>query len=413
MEELKTITKLAWRNVWRNKRRTVLTFLTIVVGCAMIIFLNAFAKGGHDRMIEDAVADNTGHLQIHEKGYWEKQTIDYAFQPSKELLDGLDKNKRISGYTTRIQAGGLLSSGDNTSPAIIQGIDPEKEKSVTVLHKKVMEGGHYLVPSDKNKIVIGKILAKNLGLESGKSVAMISQGFDGSIAAENLEVVGLLETGNPEYDRMLVLMPISGAVDSFTMMDYVHSIAIKVKDSSETFNVKASISNFIDTEREEIMAWDELMPELVQFIVMDDIGAYIFDFVLFIVVAFGILNTIQMSVFERTREFGIMLAIGTSPRRVTRMVLMETVFITIIGTAMGILLGYLISYYYMINPIDASEYSKEIAVWGVTSTTLPTDVSALNITVTAVLTFTLSIIFSIFPARRAGRLEPVRAIRHL
>ncbi len=413
MEELKTITTLAWRNVWRNKRRTILTFLTILVGCSMIIFMNAFAKGGHDKMIEDAVADNTGHIQIHEKGFWEKQTIDYAFRPGSKLLKGLDSDARISGYTKRIQAGGLLSYGENTAPALLLGVDPDKEKGVTVLHEKIMKGGRFLVNSDKNKIVIGKILAKNLGLEPGKSVAMISQGFDGSIAAENLEVVGLLDTGNPEYDRMLVLMSISSAIEAFTMMDYIHSIVISVKDSSKTFMVKDSILNLIDPEREEVMAWDELMPWLVQFIVMDDIGAYIFDFVLFMIVAFGILNTIQMSVFERTREFGIMLAIGTSPKRVVKMILMETVFITIIGTTMGILLGYLISYYYMINPIDISDISQEMAVWGVTSTSLPTDVTTLNITVTAVLTFTLSMIFSIFPARRASRLEPVKAIRHL
>ncbi len=413
MEDLKIIIKFAWRSVWRNKRRTILTFLTIFVGCAMIIFMNAIAKGGHDKMIEDAVAINTGHIQIHEKGFWENQTVDYAFQITPQLDTALQNNKQIDGYCPRIQAGGLLSFKENTAPAMIQGIDPDKEKQVTILNEKIIKGGRFLKPSDRNQILIGEVLSKNLGAGLGDTISMISQGFDGSIAAENLEIVGLLNTGNPEYDRSLVLMPIALANETFTMMDYIHSLIIRVKDSSDTFNVKDSISKILDKDKLEVMAWDGLMPELVQFIVMDDIGAYVFDFVLFMVVAFGILNTIQMSVYERTREFGIMLAIGTSPGRVKKMVLMESVFITIIGSALGIALGYMISYYFTINPIDYSDYAAEMAVWGVSTTSIPADVSALNIAVTSILTFVLSISFSIFPALRASKLEPVKAIRQL
>jgi len=155
------------------------------------------------------------------------------------------------------------------------------------------------------------------------------------------------------------------------------------------------------------------MPELVQFIVMDDFSAYIFDFVLFMIVAFGIYNTIQMSVFERTREIGIMLSIGTSPGQVRSLIVYESFIITVIGLIPGMLIGSLLSIYFQHNPIDYSAYAKEITVWGVTTTLFPARLTALNLSVTCTLICISSLIFSFFPALRASRLNPVKAIRHL
>ncbi len=155
------------------------------------------------------------------------------------------------------------------------------------------------------------------------------------------------------------------------------------------------------------------MPVLVQFIVMDDVSAWIFDFILLMLVAFGILNTIQMSVFERTREFGIMLSIGTRPSQVRSMVLLESVFISVMGVALGTLLGFFLSWYFYVNPIDYSDYAREIAVWGINTVTFPADATWLNMSVTAGLTFLFAMLFSIFPARRASKLKPIEAIRQL
>jgi putative ABC transport system permease protein len=405
--------RLAWRNVWRNIRRTVLTLLTILVGSAMIILMNAFAKGGHDQMIEDAVASNTGHIQLHEKGYWENRTIDYALQPDGALLETLRKNARVRGASVRIHADGLLSFGNTTAGAMIQGVDPEAEKTVSTLHACVLPGGRYLAPDDRKSIVMGETLAKNLGARTGSAIALISQGFDGSIAAEKLTVIGIFRSGNPEYDQALVLMPLAQADETFTMMGYVHSVTLRLVSPSDTAAVKSLIAEKTDPGAVEILGWDELLPELVQFIVMDDVSNYIFDFILFMVVAFGILNTIQMSVFERTREFGIMLSIGTTPGQVVSMVLVESFFIAMLGITLGLAAGWGLSYYFQVNPIDYSDYAKEIAVWGVTTVTYPTDATALNLSMTALITLALALLFSIFPARRASRLEPVQAIRHL
>jgi putative ABC transport system permease protein len=413
VQNLEIIIKLAWRNVWRNKRRTILTLLTIVVGAAMIIFSNAFAKGGHDQMIEDAVAANIGHIQIHEKGYWDSRTIDYAFQADNRLMDALKNDVRISGFSMRIHADGLLSYKNTTAGAMIQGVDPNTENSISNLYTKVIKGGRYLTAKDKNSIVMGETLAKNLEAKVGSVVTMISQGFDGSIAAERFTIVGLFRSGNPEYDQGLIIMPLALAKETFSMMGYIHSIAIRLKSSSDMDNVKEYLKKYVDTKSTEILGWDELMPEMVQFIAMDDISAYIFDLILFLVVAFGILNTIQMSIFERTREFGVMLSIGTAPRQIVGIVMFESLFITVLGIIGALVLGYSISYYFYVNPIDFSTYAEEMAVFSISMILMPADATFINGAVTTIVTLVLCLLFSMFPARKAAKLNPIDAIRHL
>jgi len=410
---LSIIIRLAWRNVWKNRRRTILTLLTIVVGMTVILFLNSLAKGGHDQMIEDAVAVNAGHIQIHEKGFWDNRSIEYAFMPDSTLLEMLAKDDRVSAVSRRVHAGGLLSFRDTTAGAMIQAVEPDAEIRVTTMHSMVLPGGRYLRQGDSRKIVIGETLAKNLGAGVGDSIDLISQGFDGSIAAENLTIVGLVRTGNPEYDRLLVVMTMDHAAELFTMMDYITSITLRLKDTDDVRSLRNDIRSAVDTDALEVMGWDDLMPELVQFIVLDDLGAYIFDFILFMVVAFGILNTIQMSVFDRIREFGVMLAIGTRPGQVRAMVLCESVFISMLGIVLGLAAGIALSYYFTVNPLDYSQYAEEIKVWGVSTTVFPTRITWLNLTVTTCLTFALSLLFTLFPAHRASRLKPIEAIRHL
>lgn len=409
---------LAWRNVWRNRRRTLLTLLTVMIGCAMIIFFNSIAKGGHDQMIEDAIGLNTGHLQIHEKGFWDNRTIDYAFQPPVPVLNYLRVSPYIEGASKRVLAGGLLAFQDTTRGILIQGIDPLQEAQVSRIHTKIRPGGRFLTEHDSTHVIIGSTLAKNIHARVNDTIAVISQGFDGSIAAERLTIVGIFDSGNPDFDRELILMPLAQAEITFSMMGYIHSLTIRLTDSRHVPAVRQDLLKLTapgepDDAALEVMGWEELMPELVQFIVMDDVGGYIFDFILFMIVSFGILNTVQMSVFERTREFGVMLSLGTRPRLITRMVLIESTLISLIGIALGVALGYGISLYFKIHPIDYSKFSEEIALWGVSTTLYPADTTMLNIVVTSLLIFGLAAVFSVFPARRAARLNPVEAIRKL
>lgn len=404
---------LAWRNVWKNKRRTILTLLTIMVGCAMIIFFRSTQDGSYETMIEDSIAANTGHIQIHEKGYWENMSIDYAFIPSSAIMSYLRKNPAISAISRRIHAAGLISYENNTFGALIQAVDPEQEKKVSTLHTTIQPGGRYIRPDDGKKIIIGITLAKNLNAMVGDTVSMISQGFDGSIAASNFTIAGIFKTRNPRYDQSMIIMPLAQAIETFTMIDYLSSIVVRLKNTSDVERVRDELRALPGTKKLEIMGWEELTPELIQAIVMDKLFGYIFFFILFLITAFGVLNTVQMSVFERTRELGIMMAIGTKPRQIVTMVLLESVFISLLGVIFGIIVGCSISYYFFIHPFDFSDYQKEMEVFSQVTTVFPAKLSVNNVVTTALLTFLFGVLFSIAPARRASKLNPLKAIRQL
>ncbi len=405
---------LAWRNVWKNKRRTVLTLLTITVGCAMVIFFMSLQEGAYDTIIENSVAPNTSHIQIHEKGFWEDRNIDYGFIPDDSIINALKAEPAIAGFSRRVCAGGLVISEDTSEITFIQGIDPTSEPLVSSLHKSIMKGGRYLAPGDTTHVLIGEGMAKNLEVKIGDPVSFLSQGFDGSFAgAPELTVVGIFKTGNLEYDRMLILMPLDHAVEVFSMGDYVSSIAVRLHDGTLMTDTRDRLKKAIPSEGLEIMGWDELMPELMQYVVMDRTSAYIFYFVLYLTVAFGVLNTVQMSVFERTREFGVMLAIGTRPGQVLSMVAIESFIISLFGILLGCIVGAALSWYFTIFPMDYSEYQQEMEVWGFTMTTVPAKMAFSYFIETSIVIFSISMLFTIFPARRAARLKPVVAIRKL
>ena len=404
---------LAWRNVWKNPRRTLLTLMTILIGCAMIIFLKAIQKGTFGQMIDEAVAVNAGHIQIHEKGFWENQTIDYAFLPDAALFRKLKSVRSIQAYSRRVYASGLVSSGGTTEGVLIQAVDPVEEPRVTEMHRFVLPGGRYLAAGDRSNIILGETLARNLGVKVGDSISMISQGFDGSFAAANLGIAGLFRTGNPEYDRALVIMPLSRAMDIFSMENYVSAVVIRLGDTSEMERVRDLLRKSIAAGNIEIMGWDQLMPDMVQLVSMKQVSYYVFSLILFMIVSFGVLNTIQMSVYERTREFGIMLAIGTGPASIRRMVQIESIIITIMGILLGVALGSGLGYYFSVNPIDLSRYAAAYDAWSINVTTITARLEVSNLLFTGIVLFVLTFIFTISPARRASRLRPVQAIQQL
>jgi putative ABC transport system permease protein len=416
MNTIGILIRIAWRNIWRNRRRAVLTLLTVVVGCGMIIFNNALFYGGTMQMVEDAVSLNAGHIQIHQKGYWKNRSVDDAFQPGASLLSYLESLKRsgeISGYSGRIEADAVVAHGDVTAVATIQSLDPDRERNIISVQKRIAPGGRELNAGDTKNILVGAGLAKNLGATVGSEISMISRAFDGSIAAEKLVIAGIISTGNPIYDQTMVLMPFSRAVETFGMMEYVHSLVIKLPDAAGAGALAEKIRRAAGGADVEVLYWEKLIPEIIQFVMIDQGAGYIFSFIIFLVVAFTILNTVQMSVHERTREFGIMLSIGTSPGRVFSIVMLESAMISVVGVALGMALGVAVSLYERSHPFDYSRFAAEFAQWGVYTCVYPAKLTALNVAVSTLVSMTLALSFSLAPARRAARLNPVEASRHV
>ncbi len=403
---------LAWRNLRRNRRRTLLTLTTVIVGCGMIIFNNALFYGATVAMVEDAVSLNAGHLQIFDKGFHESKSLDYSFIPDPALLSSLDNLKQkgiIRGYTPRIEAPCMVSSGGATEGAIAQSIDAHTADAVISIHKNILPGGTLFNGSGDESVMLGATLAENIGVVVGQSVNVVSQALDGTIAAGRFKICALVKTGNPVFDATIILLPHTLAKETFAMQDTISSIVVRLAKGVDADEAAGHISR--STGSLEIARWEKLIPEIVQFVVLDRVAGYIFSFILFVVVAFTVLNTIQMSVFERTKEFGVLLALGTSRRQVFQMVMAESLLITAIGVAAGTVLGLGVSAFVERHPFDYSRFAAEFAVWGVYTTVYPAVATLQNVVVTAALICTLCGFFSLLPAHRAMNLAPVDAMR--
>ena len=411
-ETIKLVAGLAWRNVWRNRRRSLLTFLTIMAGCTMILFMRSLQNGGYKQMIEDSLAPLTGHIQVHEKGFWKNSTLEYAFSDDALLVENIKKLNEVKEVSRRIHAGGLLIFKDSTAAAEIIGIEPAKEKNIITLQNYLLQGGRFLDDNSRMSIVMGNVLAKNLGVKTGDTIGIFSQGFDGSIATGYFTVSGIFRSPNLAYNTGLALIVFQQADETFSMSGYVSSYVIRLHDTLDYATVREKIKSFTGKEL-EVMSWDELMPEVLQFIAMDRVSSHIFVFILYMIVAFGILNTIQMSVYERIRELGIMLSIGTSPFRVFVMVMTESVLIACIGIAAGLVSGWALCYYFTINPMDFSAYQSELEIYGMSTLMYYAEIQPGDFISCSSVVLLLTILFTYFPARRAANLDPVRAIRHL
>jgi ABC-type lipoprotein release transport system permease subunit len=412
VEEILLIAGLSWRNVWRNTRRSFLTFLTIVAGCTLILFMRSLQNGGYEQMIEDSIAPVTGHMQIHEKGYRKNLTLEYAFKNDSSMIEAIRQIDGIMGISPRIYTGGLLIFKDSSAGSEIYAVDPECEKKITTLHNYILPGGRYLEAGDIRSIVLGNKLAENLGAKTGDTVSILSQGFDGSIAADSFIVRGIFRSPNAGYNRGLALIPLAQGNETFSMNNFISAYVIRADETSSVDNLEGEIKK-ITREELEVVTWDRIMPEVLQFIAMDRVSSHIFVFILYMIVAFGILNTIQMSVFERIRELGIMLSIGTSPVRIFSMVLIESFIISVIGISAGLLCGWALSFYFTIYPIDFSGYQAEMEIYGMSTLVYYAKIKSYDFIVTASIILFLSLTFTAFPAGRAAKLNPVRAIRHL
>ena len=404
--------KMAWRNVWRHKRRTLLTVAAIAFAVAISVFMRGLQRGTYEQMINNVIRINTGYLQIHKKGFWENKTLRYTFKPDQHLSEILSSQPRITSFAQRVEADGLASAEENTNGVLIIGVDPQAEAKATTLKEKIKKG-IFLSQNTPQGTVIGETLAKNLKVDLGEEITLLVQGFDGSLGAGLYSVEGIFRTGDPELDRGVVFLNLKAAQELFWLGDRISQVLIFVDDIS---NLKMATQNLraeLDKNTYEVMPWDELMPELVQMIAFDNASGQLFLMLLILVVAFGILNTVLMSVFERVKEFGVMMALGMKPKKIVGLVFIESTLLSLIGVISGNIIGFGLNWYFSYHPISLSETLAEVMEeFGFTAQLFvkPTFSTFLEVTIAV---FVISLIMTIYPTIKATRFRPVEALRHI
>jgi ABC-type lipoprotein release transport system permease subunit len=406
-------TQMAWRNIWRNPRRTILTICAIAFSSLLLVFMLSFQFGSYETMINTAVKIQTGHLQVQAQDYQDKKSIRRVVSDPAAVATILNKIPQVQAYGFRAQAFSLVSSQKRSYGALVTGIDPRRESRISRL-KELIRQGEFLAADDGEQALIGTILARNLRLQLGDEITLLGQGRDGSIAATVVRVKGIYASGIDAFDRNVIQIPLKTFQEVYAMGNAVHEIVIIADSLADIDAMRHTISDPIAEVNNptplKILDWEELMPGLRQGIEMDLVSGMIFYFLLILVVAFSILNTFLMAIFERTREFGVLMAIGTTPLRLTKILLMESMTMAACGIVSGILLGSAVTLYFQTHGIDISGASDLLSQFGISGRIYPklSLVSALS-GPAAVLLITLCA--ALYPALRVKRLQPVEAMR--
>jgi ABC-type lipoprotein release transport system permease subunit len=404
---------MAWRNIWRNPRRTILTICAIAFASLLLVFMLSFQFGSYETMINTSVKIQTGHLQVQAEEYHEKKNIRYVVPNPSEVAAIIAKTPNVESYTFRGQAFSLISSNERTYGVAVTGIDPIREAKVSRLKTLVREGA-FLAPEDTDQALVGKLLAQNLRVKLGDELTVIGQGRDGSIAATVVRVKGLFSSGIGDFDRAAIHIPLQTFQEVYSMQGAVHEVVV-IADALR--NIEAAKNTILTglaslgTKKPlRVLDWNELMPGLRQSIEMDLVSGLIFYLLLVLVVAFSILNTFLMAIFERTREFGVMMAIGTTPGRLTKLLLIESMTLTVIGIVAGIMVGSLISLYFQAHGIDISGASELLSQFGITGRIYP-KLSLLSAISGPLAVLIITFFAALYPAIKVRMLQPVEAMR--
>ncbi len=348
--------KMAWRNIWRNKRRTLITTASVFFGVILSVFMGSMQEGSYSQYISAIVNSYSGYLQIHQKGYWADKEINNSFEYNPIIESKIADIKEITIFTPRLETFCLASSADVTKGVMVMGVDPPKEDKITNISGKLKEGS-YLKKGD-NGIIVGSRLARFLKLGINDTLVLIGQGVHGASAAGKYPVRGIIKHPSPELDRSLVCMDIQACQELFSAPGILTSLVIMVHDNEE---VALSRNNLIHSFSEmEVMDWKEMNQLLLKQIDSDRASGVIIKGILYIIIAFGIIGTVIMIMAERKKEFGVMLSIGMHRFQLIIVVLLETIFIGMVGVVAGIIASIPILYYFLFNPIPFTGQAEEM-----------------------------------------------------
>ena len=402
--------RLAWRNLWRHPRRTWLTVGAMVFANIILVFLISLQVGMYGMMINNSLRAQTGHLQVQAPGYKDDHKIRQVVPDVIGLATGLRSGLGTGEVAARASAFVLASSAERTYGLQVTGVEPEFESQVSSLPGLVTEG-RFLGDMYASEIVIGTVLARNLQVEVGDELTFLGSGLDGSFAAAVVTVVGIFDSGVSDVDRGFAEVPLGFFQETFEMGTAGHAVVIMAPDLLRVGTVQSSAAALLPTGEDLVIHdWDALLPGLKQAIQADFTSAWFMYAILVVLVAFSVLNTQLMSVLERTKEFGIVMSLGVTPKRLGRMVMLETTLMGALGMFLGVLIGGALVLWLNQTGFSYPELEEMAGKFNLPGRIYP-QVSAIGLLLGPFVVLASSIVASLYPAIRLRWLEPVAAMR--
>jgi len=408
---VKLLLKLAWRNLWRNKRRTIITILAVTFATLFAIAMRGVQLGTYEENITFSLRLFSGFIQLQAPRFQENPSLHKSFIVDERMRSELSTMDGVDGYAPRVYADGLASLRGNSLGAALFGVVPEREQTVTTYSSKIAEGRIFTSDSSDN-VVIGYKLLKNLNAAIGDQIVVLAQGYDGTLGNQRFKIIGTVKTGSSEFDGMAIFMGLKTLQNLLGMENRIHVLAISLKSVYDVEKATAHLNAVLDTSKVQALPWQKVMPDLKQAIELDNISGIIFLGILIVVVAFGILNTVLMSVTERFREFGVLLSLGMPQEKLVWVVFFETVAIASIGLIVGNLLALGANYYLYVNPIEfGGEYRALMEEYGFLPV-IKSTVKLSSFVNTTISILVISLVSTLYPLYRTYKLEPLKGIRY-
>jgi ABC-type lipoprotein release transport system permease subunit len=411
--------QLAWRNLWRNRRRTFITMAAIAFGYAMLLFVACLMAGLRWQMIQNGTCLVMSQIQIHAPGYYPNRSLQKTLGGRKgtdvsALLASISADRRVSAVAPRVYGYALLSAAHRSAGVELMGVVPDQEPKITTLNTQIAKGS-YLTAQAPKGVVIGDKLASTIGIELNSEIVLLTQAADGSMGNDVYTVVGILHTGLDSVDRGLVLMTLSSLQDLLHLAPArIHEVGIKLNHISAATKVAAALEVQLGkTLPVRVMAWPELAPELANYVQFNHGVTIVLFFIFFLVAVIGVMNTMLMAVYERTREFGMLMAVGMRPAQVIRLILTEAAGLGVASLVVGAALGVPLLWYLQVHGLDLGGATGEVvSVAGVVVGHLwygrqdfpAYSEAALGLAATA-------LVSALYPAWRAAQLRPTEAMR--
>lgn len=405
--------KMALLNLGRNLRRTLITVTAISGGLSLMVFNDALSNGMYGELIGIGVSTMAGHVVVQAEGYQRDPEMQSLVTDAGRVDDVLQDSFPGERVVARMLVQGLLQSPRNAVGVVVNGVMPDREPQVSDWAEKVVLGDW--LSGDDREILVGEGLAAALEVEPGDKIVLMAQGKE-EVTSRMFRVRGLLRTGSADIDGSLAIAPLAALAGLLEAPGAAHQVSVHLADPRDTAAATARArAALADRPDLEVLSWQEALPDLTNFVIQDRNSARVFMLVIGLIVAMGVLNTVLMSVMERVRELGVMLALGVKPARVAGLILLEGAILGLLAAVLGVGLGLLMVWPAAVHGIDFSALmGQTVEVSGVSmaSRVFPkADPWALF--VFALFAWIFTILSAIWPAVHAARLCPVDAMRHI
>jgi len=408
--------KAAWRNVFRNRRRSIVIISSVAIGVAGSVFIILFMAGMFEQMLNSAIR-SMGHIQIQHPEFADNPGVNRSLAKPDDVIAAIEQTNGIEHWTPRIETRGLAQSAVSSAGVMIYGVDAARESLMTNVASRVIEGEYLTGESTyrRKEIIIGTKLADKLAIGVGSRMVLTAQGrIDGSDQTEMTSgayrVVGVFEMPSASMNESIVYINLVDARTLLNMGDDLSQIAVTLQQSDLLEETQAELEALLGTDQYDVRTWRDGNRIIVQWAEMFDAVIMIWVAIIFLGAAFGIVNTMLMAVFERTREFGILRAVGTSRWALFRMVVYEAFFISAIGSACGFLLIAVLHGVWLRNGLDLSMFAESLASFGSDAVIMP-EWRMDFIIQTVIVVFFMGILAAVWPAARAARLQPAETMR--